>query len=165
VLTAIQKNAIEPDENRSRGSRARNGFIAEDVIPRLKIQSSRTSDRRVQVVLMVLEDNSQRKLVIQDIAEIVNLSPGRLAHLFRDEMGTSVQQYLTQIRLAKAKRQLESGFLSIKEIAAAVGFCNVNQFTNTFKTANGITPTQYRQLPRSILPERKDLAIARSANE
>jgi two-component system response regulator YesN len=114
---------------------------------------------------MLLEDNSQRKLVIQDIAEIVNLSSGRLAHLFRDEMGTSVQQYLTQIRLAKAKRQLESGFLSIKEIAAAVGFCNVNQFTNTFKTANGITPTQYRQLPRSILPERKDLAIARSANE
>ena len=51
------------------------------------------------------------------------------------------------------------------EIAAAVGFCNVNQFTNSFKTANGITPTQYRQLPRTILPERKDLAIARSANE
>ena len=103
---------------------------------------------------MLLEDNWQRKLVIQDIAEIVNLSPGRLAHLFRDEMGTSVQQYLIQIRLAKAKGELESGFLSIKEIAAAVGFCNVNQFTNTFKRAYGITPTQYRQLPRTLLPER-----------
>src|SRR3989442_9381371 len=75
-------------------------------------------DRRVQVVLIVLEENSHRKLTASEIARTVNLSVGRLAHLFKAEMGMSPQQYLTEIRLAKAQQELESGFLSIKEIAA-----------------------------------------------
>src|SRR5439155_933532 len=97
-------------------------------------------DRRVQVVLILLEENSHRKLVASEIARIVNLSIGRLAHLFKAEMGKSLQQYLTEIRLVKAKQELESGFLSIKEIAASVGFSSVNQFIDSFKTVYGVTP-------------------------
>jgi transcriptional regulator GlxA family with amidase domain len=125
---------------------------------------ARTQDRRVQLVLMLLEENSQRQLALGDIAKLVNLSPGRLAHLFKSEIGHSIQQYLTQIRLARAKHQLESSFLSIKEIAASAGFANVNRFTASFKTAVGTTPAQYRRLPGITHAKRKDLAIARSAN-
>ena len=126
---------------------------------------SRSLDRRIQVVLIMLEESSHRKVAAREIARIVNLSAGRLAHLFKDEMGVSLQQYLTEIRLAKAKHQLDTGFLSIKEIAASVGFSSVNQFIDTFKTASGFTPAQYRKLSRNINPQRKDFAIARSANE
>src|ERR1051325_1570330 len=86
---------------------------------RILTLDSRTHDRRVQLVLILLEEDSQRQWDLADIAQRVNLSPGRLAHLFKREVGTSIQQYLTQIRLAKARNQLESTFLAIKEIAAA----------------------------------------------
>lgn len=124
-----------------------------------------TRDRRVQLILKLLEGNSARHWELGDIAKTVNLSPGRLAHLFKREMGVSIQQHLTQIRLAKAKHHLETSFLSIKEIAASVGFRNVTRFTSSFKTAVGITPAEYRRLRPIAQARRKDLALARSANK
>lgn len=123
-------------------------------------------DRRVRVILILLEQNSHRQLAIADVARAVNLSPGRLAHLFKSEVGVSLQQYLTQIRLAKAKHQLETTFLSIKEIAAANGFPSVTRFTASFKETVGATPSEYRkhcELSHSL--QRKNQFIARSADK
>jgi transcriptional regulator GlxA family with amidase domain len=102
-------------------------------------------DRRIQVVVTLLESNSHKHIAIEDMARLVNLSPGRLAHLFKSETQLSVQQYLTQLRLAKAKSHLESSFLSIKEIAASVGFSSVTRFVVCFKNFAGATPAQYRK--------------------
>jgi transcriptional regulator GlxA family with amidase domain len=104
-------------------------------------------------------------LAIAEIAKIVNLSPGRLAHLFKSETGVAVQQYLTQIRLAKAKHQLEQTFLSIKEIAASAGFPSVTRFSSAFKTFVGTTPAQHRKVAERIYANRKSLVIAKSANK
>ena len=114
---------------------------------------------------MMLEENSKQQWELTDIARIVNLSPGRLAHLFKSEVGVSIQQYLTQLRLKKARHQLESTFLSIKEIAASVGFRNVTSFTECFKTAVGTTPAKYRkQSGIAHANNQKEIALARSAN-
>lgn len=94
---------------------------------------------------MLLESNSHHQFAVEEMARLVNLSPGRLAHLFKSEMELSIQQYLTQIRLAKAKDQLETSFLSVKEIAASVGFPSVPRFVGCFKNINGATPAQYRK--------------------
>jgi AraC family transcriptional regulator, arabinose operon regulatory protein len=106
---------------------------------------SRPRDRRIQVVVMLLERNVHKQVAIEDMASLVNLSPSRLAHLFKSEMELSIQQYLTRLRLAKAKNQLETGFLSIKEIAASVGFSSVTRFVACFKNFAGATPSQYRK--------------------
>jgi transcriptional regulator GlxA family with amidase domain len=100
---------------------------------------------------MLFEDDPQRQWELAEVAKSVNLSPGRLAHLFKHETGTSIQQYLTQIRLVNATHQLESTFLSIKEIAAAAGFRNVARFTSSFKNAVGTTPAEYRKSELSCL--------------
>ena len=106
---------------------------------------SRPRDRRIQLVVMLLESNLHKQVAIEEMAQLVNLSPGRLAHLFKSEMKLSLQRYLTQLRLARAKNQLECSFLSIKEIAAAVGFSSVTRFVVCFKNFAGATPTQYRK--------------------
>ncbi|MFN2533457.1 MAG: helix-turn-helix domain-containing protein [Pyrinomonadaceae bacterium] len=127
-------------------------------------QPAPAHDRRIELILMLLETNPQRQWELAGIAKSVNLSPGRLAHLFKNETGTSIQQYLTRIRLANARRQLESTFLSIKEIAAAAGFRNVTRFSTTFKNAVGTTPAEYRKSAPNHSIQRKHLAIAKSAN-
>ena len=113
---------------------------------------------------MLLKENPDRQWRLDDLAAIVNLSLGRLAHLFKSEIGISVQQYLTQLRLEKAKYELEMSFLSIKEIAAAVGFPNVGRFTASFKAAVGVTPREYRKRVVNNRTTRKNLKLARSAN-
>jgi two-component system response regulator YesN len=52
---------------------------------------------------------------------------------------------LNNIRLKKAKERLENGMLSVKEIAADVGFPNLSCFCRSFKARYGATPTQYRK--------------------
>jgi AraC family transcriptional regulator len=108
---------------------------------------------------MLLERHLDHRLAVEEMARLVNLSPGRLAHLFKSEMELSIQQYVTEIRLAKAKDQLETSFLSVKEIAALVGFRSVPRFVGCFKNKIGSTPAAYRkhfaQVPH-ITPRQQD---------
>ena len=105
----------------------------------------RTRDRRMLLVLMLVEESLRRQLLMGDIARAVNLSPGRLAHLFKSEMGVSPQRYLNNIRLEKARECLEDGVLSVKEIASEVGIRNVSRFCRSFKSRYGATPKEYRK--------------------
>jgi AraC-like DNA-binding protein len=113
---------------------------------RRKALVAKSRDRRVQRVRVLLEDSFYRKLGLKDMSASVNLSPWRLAHLFKAEIGMSPQRYLTLVRLQRAKNQLETTFLSIQEIAAAVGIPNPSQFTKSFKAAYGMTPVEYRKV-------------------
>jgi transcriptional regulator GlxA family with amidase domain len=126
---------------------------------------SRLLDRRIHVVVTQLENSSHQQIGIEDMARLVNLSPSRLAHLFKSETKLTIQQYLTRLRLARARQQLESTFLSIKEIAASVGFSSVTRFVTCFKDLVGTTPAQYRkQFSMVSYQVRSDSPVARSAN-
>jgi AraC-like DNA-binding protein len=118
-------------------------------------------DRRLQLVLRLVADNMRRQLVIRELAEAVNLSSGRLAHLFKSEVGISPQRYLTNIRMEKAKDLLEDGGLSVKEIAAHVGMPNPSRFCRSFKARYGITPTEYRKANLRIEP--KSICVSASS--
>lgn len=120
---------------------------------RRRTLGAKTRDRRVQAVRVLLEGSFDRKLVLRDMSAEVNLSTWRLAHLFKSEIGMSPQRYLTLVRLQKARDQLETSFLSIQEIGAAVGIPNPSQFTKSFKAAYGMTPVQYRKVHWRIVPK------------
>ena len=78
------------------------------------------------------------------MAKVVNLSPWRLAHLFKAEVGISPLRYLTLVRLQRARLYLETGFLTVREIAVSVGIPNASHFTRSFKAAYGSSPVQHR---------------------
>jgi AraC family transcriptional regulator of arabinose operon len=110
-------------------------------------------DRRLLMILTLIADDVRRQLVIRDLAEAVNLSPGRLAHLFKSELGLSPQRYLNQIRLEKARECLANGMLSVKEIGAEVGIPTVSCFCRSFKARYGTTPGEYRKTHLRLDPK------------
>lgn len=93
---------------------------------------------------ILIEDNFSRRLDLTEMAKAVNLSPWRLAHLFKAEVGISPLRYLTLVRLQKARHFLETGFLTVREIAFAVGIPSASHFTRSFKAAYGSAPVQHR---------------------
>lgn len=111
-------------------------------------------DRRVQVVKMIIEDHFHRRLPLRDLAAAVNLSPWRLAHLFKAEVGLSPQRYLTLVRLQNARHQLETGFLTVRQIATSVGIPNPSHFTRSFKAVYGLSPVQHRSTHFRIVDPR-----------
>src|SRR2546423_567255 len=127
-----------------------------------KTQNMRVRDRRVQIVRVLLEGSFHRKLGLREMGQEVNLSPWRLAHLFKSETGMSPQRYLTLVRLQRAKDQLVNSFLPVQEIGAAVGIPNPSHFTRSFKAAYGMTPLEYRRLHLRIEPQSEKAFAAAS---
>lgn len=101
-------------------------------------------DRRVKKVLEIIEEKLQEKLQVDDLSQSVNLSPSRLHHLFKSELGMPVVQYIKAKRLKQAKELLETSFLTVKEITIRAGFNDESRFVQDFKKAYGLTPAQYR---------------------
>jgi AraC family transcriptional regulator of arabinose operon len=102
------------------------------------------TDPRVQSILTLIADDFQRRLTTNEMAQSVNLSPSRLRHLFRDEMGVSLRQYLKARRMLKARELLETTFLNVQEIMLRVGVKDKSHFAKDFKKAYGFSPLKYR---------------------
>ena len=107
-------------------------------------------DQRVHAAIIFMNTNLHRKITPIEIAESVRLSPSRLRELFKNETGTSLARYRRELRLERAKRLLETTFMSVKEVAAGVGLTSVGHFVTDFKKNYGMTPSEHAECYRSI---------------
>jgi AraC family transcriptional regulator of arabinose operon len=101
-------------------------------------------DRRIELVITQLEADTSLAWDARALGELVNLSPSRFRHLFKQETGTSPGQYLRELRFRRAEVLLRTTFLSLKEIAEEVGTISLSHFMKDFKKRYGMTPSEYR---------------------
>lgn len=73
------------------------------------------------------------------------LSYKYMAAVFKKERQLTMQQYHTGVRIHTACRLLKSTFMSIGEIAAAVGYRDALYFSRCFRAAQGVSPSDYRR--------------------
>lgn len=99
---------------------------------------------KIRDAISFIESNLSRRIDVGEIAESVGLRRSRVSVLFTIEMGMAPGQFLRKLRLEKARALLESSFLSIKEIAAKVGYNDCTHFMREFKKAYGSRPSQHR---------------------
>ncbi|MFN2530598.1 MAG: helix-turn-helix domain-containing protein [Pyrinomonadaceae bacterium] len=102
-------------------------------------------DRRIELIIETMEADVTPVWDTRYFAELVNLSPSRLRHLFKEETGQSVRQYLKRLKLKQAEVLLHDTFLSVKEIASAIGFGSVSHFVREFKREFTLAPNHYRR--------------------
>lgn len=118
--------------------------------------------RIYKVVHLMLVDLN-REVSVDDLAQLVNLSPSRLRHLFKEETGVSPAQYLKSHRLLKAQQLLETTLLSLKEIMHRAGFRDRSHFMRDFKKAYGLPPLQYRNQHLLAQQKKHSYSIAKTA--
>lgn len=114
--------------------------------PQLSVSlASQASEMRVLQELQVwIAENLHRKLPIQTLAEHVSMSTRAFERRFTRELGITPAQYVLQVRVEAARRQLERSDRGLKEIAAATGFGGMDIMRRAFVRLLGITPRQYR---------------------
>lgn len=82
---------------------------------------------------------------LQKLANEMNMNANYLGQVFKRETGKSYTQYITELRIDRAKSLLLAGDMSISDISNALGFNDYFYFLKTFKRVTGVTPKQYCQ--------------------
>jgi len=101
-------------------------------------------DRRIRRVTNVLDQQYRDPPSLEQLADDVGLSASRLAHLFREEVGRSIQSYILERRLIMAAMLIVQTHERISQIAYSVGFGDVSNFNHSFKRRFAMSPRQYR---------------------
>ncbi|MEG0692511.1 MAG: response regulator [Oscillospiraceae bacterium] len=82
---------------------------------------------------------------IQSIAQAMNFTPNYLCMLYKKHTGTTINQQLTNLRLAKAQQLLCKPKIKLYDIARQVGYVDGKYFTRVFTKSMGMSPRQYRE--------------------
>ncbi|KAB1228924.1 AraC family transcriptional regulator [Chryseobacterium sp. KBW03] len=98
---------------------------------------------RIGFVVDYIKRNLHQKLSIDSIAKLAYVSKSNFFKMFKDELGTSPNDFILQERISRAKELLASQ-TSIKETAFQTGFSDTNYFTRVFKQLEGVTPKSYQ---------------------
>ena len=109
-----------------------------------KLDSVSTPDA-IKKAMDFMENNFHKQILLQDIAEHVNLSPTYFHKLFKSAVDITPQKYLAELRLSNAKMLLLAKNYSIEEVAERCGFSSLSYFDYQFKKTYGISPVGFRK--------------------
>lgn len=93
-----------------------------------------------------MEEHYGKKIVLEDLAEVVGLNPVYFSVLFKKETGINVSAYLLNVRMEKAKEFLCNTNETIATIGDWVGYKDSRYFSQTFAKQVGVKPALYRKL-------------------
>lgn len=86
---------------------------------------------------------------IDSLAKLCGISRGHLMRMFKASTGQTLQRFVAVERLNNARRMLAEDRLSIKQIAAILGFCNAAHFSNAFRRTEAMAPSDFRRRARA----------------
>src|SRR5215470_4324644 len=95
-----------------------------------------------------IAEHLQAKLSVDDLADRMSMSVRNFERVFTREVGTTPSQYLLQMRVEAARRELECTDGGLKQVAAAVGFSSVDVMRRAFVRLLGLTPRRYRDVAK-----------------
>jgi len=99
----------------------------------------------VQKAKQYMDSNFACPIALPEIGRHAGVDPGYLNRLFKAELGLSMNQYLTDVRIRNAKNLMYDGVTNVTEIALAAGFRSPSYFSTRFRRATGRSPREYMQ--------------------
>ena len=110
---------------------------------------SQTEESETSTVFLIKDfiakHYANESLSVKDISEQVFLSPSYVCTIFKNETNLTLNQYLTQYRIERAKKLLQDPRYKITDISSKVGYSDGNYFGKTFKKMVGLSPSEYRE--------------------
>lgn len=103
----------------------------------------RTTAERLHPALAYIEAHLEQPCTVHLLATLLDLSPSRFRHLFRQGTGVSLYQWMLRQRIEHAKRLLLRGD-SVATLSVTLGFCDQSHFGAVFKRWTGTSPARFR---------------------
>lgn len=103
-------------------------------------------DRLVELALEYVKEHYQEKITLSQAAAALNVSQGHLSSTFKKQMGKNFSDYVTEMKIEKARELIESYQYMMYEISDMLGFDTQYYFSAVFKKITGYTPKEYENL-------------------
>lgn len=107
--------------------------------------SMRKSSYLQREMISYIQDHFKEKITLEMLSEEFHLSQKYISRYFKEQFAISFMQYVSHLRMEKAKDLLRNTELPITEVAMSCGYPSVNLFIRNFKDTYQITPLQYRK--------------------
>lgn len=107
-----------------------------------------SNDRLVLSAKAIIEERACEGLTLSEVASETFVSPSYLSRLFKDTCGMNFQDYLTEVRITKAKALLRNTAMPCRVIGQMVGYASSSYFSKIFKERTGQSPTEFRKSSR-----------------
>jgi two-component system response regulator YesN len=99
----------------------------------------------IKRVREIIDAQYMEQLSVTSLADSVYLTPTYLCVLFKQATGRTINEYITQVRLDKAKEYLTQTNIHLYDVCYKVGYLSPSYFSRLFKKYNGMTPGEYRE--------------------
>ena len=116
----------------------------QEAAPSEEAQISDSAGFVVHQAIAYMEQNYQKKLTLQDVAEQCYVSQWHLSKLLNSHAGKSFYDILNAVRIKAAKKLLSDPSLKIGDIGEMVGYADAGHFARTFKKLEGVSANEYR---------------------
>src|SRR6478736_526078 len=120
-------------------------LFIDKILEQVKTQQKNTQNDFIELGLRFIDEHfSRTDLNLIVVADYVNKSPSYFSYVLSQRTSQTFQQYLTNVRINKAKYLLSTTSLSIQKISFSIGFSDPNYFSRVFKNQTGVSPSIWK---------------------
>lgn len=123
------------------------------LLPRQQEPAALTPDEYTEMILTYVEQNFERPISVQEIADHLALDRSYVHRIFKKRMNMSVKEYILSLRMADACSYLIHTDLPVSDIARSVGYDDVLYFSRLFRKKKGRSPSEYRKQKQQELAD------------
>lgn len=145
LLASVMKAADEIRKERQLEKIYKRKLIEELLgqLKKMKSQKATGNERIVKDAIRYIEQNYHRNLSVNEIADKLYISPSNLMHAFKRNTSMTVNDYITEVRIEKAKALLSTNRFKIYEVCDKVGLKDPRHFSQVFKRYTNLTPKEF----------------------
>jgi len=148
ITTSIEVLLIKLSNSRKV---TRSNFMPQPEVPSVA-RPYKTKANSVSTIYAVdyVRQNLATKIAVENMAKRCGMSKSHFSRTFKKEHDITFQDFLIQQRMNKAVKLLKNSDLHVTQIALAVGYCELSNFTSTFQRTIGIRPSSFR---KALMPD------------
>jgi two-component system response regulator YesN len=121
-------------------------FVKEAYLGHLRKSTETSPGGKSSVIRNIaanIDEHFNEYLTLDLFAASYDINPSYLSLLFKEVIGVNFQEYLSRVRMRKAKEFLASGRFKVGEVAEKTGYTNRFYFSKAFKKIEGLTPSEF----------------------
>lgn len=111
----------------------------------LDFPATESTPQSIRPVIAYVNENYRQNMTLKELAQKFYINPAYLGVAFKRALGVKYNKYIMNLRIQDACRHLDEGMLDVSEIAALLGYSDINYFYRQFKQVARMTTGEYRE--------------------